>query len=186
MQLFGMSSHTHTLHLKQKVHRLLQATLDDNVDEFPQNQSEIHSAAGHCNDKRMSAKKAQDRSDRVFLSLYLKKNPIASTLGVCLSVGEKTFTVFVPSLGTSIKVFLQEHEDCFNTNAYTDDNGKRHIVIQPKSNVVPGMQLEDATGEPSWKSLDIKVFTKLEVTCTCKPRPPIDVRVKVVGPWKEE
>lgn len=165
---------------------MLQATLDDNVDEFPQNQSEIHSAAGHCNDKRMSAKKAQDRSDRVFLSLYLKKNPIASTLGVCLSVGEKTFTVFVPSLGASIKVFLQEHEDCFNTNAYTDDNGKRHIVIQPKTNVVPGMQLEDGTHEHSWKALDIKVFTKLEVSCTCKPRPPIDVRVKVVGPWKEE
>jgi len=27
--------------------------------------------------------------------------------------------------------------------------------------------------------------TKLDVACTCKARPPIDVRVKVVGPWKE-
>ena len=103
-----------------------------------------------------------------------------------MSVGEKTFTVFVPSLGASIKVFLQEHEDCFNTNAYTDDHGKRHIVIHPKTNVVPGMQTEGGTDEPpSWKSLDIGVFTKLEVSCTCKDRPPIDVRVKVVGPWKE-
>jgi DIS3-like exonuclease 2 len=166
------------------VHRLLQATIDDNVDEFPQNQSEIHSAAGHCNEKRMAAKKAQERSDRVFLSLYLKKNPITSTLGVCLSVGEKTFTVFVPKLGASIKVFLQEHEDCFNTNAYTDDDGKRHIVINPKTDLIPGMQPGDGT-EPTWKSLDIRVFTKLEVSCTCKARPPIDVRVKVVGPWKE-
>jgi len=167
------------------VHRLLQATIDDNVDEFPQNQGEIHSAAGHCNDKRMAAKKAQERSDRVFLSLYLKKNPITSTLGVCLSVGEKTFTVFVPKLGASIKVFLQEHEDCFETNAYTDDGGKRHIVISPKTDAVPGMQQSDDDTGPSWKSLNIGVFTKLEVACTCKARPPIDVRVKVVGPWKE-
>lgn len=166
------------------VHRLLQATIDDNVDEFPQSQAEIHVVASHCNDKRMAAKKAQERSDRVFLSLYLKKNPVSATLGVCLSVGEKTFTVFVPSLGASFKVFLQEHEDCFNTNSYSDDNGKRHIVINPKAVLIPGMQSEDFT-EPFWKSLDIKVFTKLEVSCTCKTRPPIDVSVKVVGPWKD-
>jgi DIS3-like exonuclease 2 len=170
------------------VHRLLQATIDDNVDEFPQNQCEIHASAGHCNEKRMAAKKAQERSDRVFLSLYLKKNPIMSTLGVCLSVGEKTFTVFVPKLGASIKVFLQEHEDCFDTNAYTDDDGKRHIIINPKTDAIPGMQSDMKSDNGSWpalKSLDIRVFTKLEVSCTCKDRPPIDVRVKVVGPWKE-
>ena len=166
------------------VHRLLQATIDDNVNDFPQNQGDIHNAAGHCNEKRMAAKKAQERSDRVFLSLYLKKNPITSTLGVCLGVGEKTFTVFVPKLGASIKVFLQEHDDCFNSNAYTDDYGKRHIVVSPKSDIVPGMQCDESE-MPLWKSLDIKVFTKLEVSCTCKARPPIDVRVKVVGPWNE-
>ena len=102
-----------------------------------------------------------------------------------MSVGEKTFTVFVPKLGASIKVFLQEHEDCFETNAYTDDGGKRHIVISPKTDAVPGIQQSDDDTGPSWKSLSIGVFTKLDVACTCKARPPIDVRVKVVGPWKE-
>lgn len=171
------------------VHRLLQATLDEEVDGFPQTQKEIHAAALHCNDMRMSAKKAQERSDRVFLSLYLKTNPISSTLGVCLGVGEKTFTVFVPSLGLSTRVFLQEHEDEFDMNAFEDDDGRRRIVIHPKTNDVPGMQQpgngESNTGD-SWKSLDVRVFTKLEVACTCKMQPPIDVRVKVVGPWKGE
>ena len=141
--------------------------------------------AEHCNDMRMNAKKAQERSDRVFLSLFLKENPISSTLGVCLSVGEKTFTVFVPSLGLSTRVFLDEHKDEFTSNAFEDSNGRRKIVIQPKTNSVPGMEME-ATGEEdacSWKSLDISVFTKLEVSCTCKMQPPIDVRVKVVAPW---
>jgi len=171
------------------VHRLLQATLDEEVDDFPQTQKEIHSAALHCNDMRMSAKKAQERSDRVFLSLYLKTNPISSTLGVCLGVGEKTFTVFVPSLGLSTRVFLQEHEDEFDVNAFEDDDGGRRIVIRPKTNDVPGMQRPgDGEGNAgdSWKSLDVRVFTKLEVACTCKMQPPIDVRVKVVGPWKGE
>ncbi|KAL7550644.1 hypothetical protein ACHAWF_016364 [Thalassiosira exigua] len=168
------------------VHRLLQATLDDEVDDFPLDQKEIHSAASHCNDMRMSAKKAQERSDRVFLSLYLKEHPISSVLGVCLGVGEKTFTVFVPSLGMSTRVFLQEHEDEFNINAYVDAGGKRRIVISPKSNPMPGMEpvAGEATGT-SWKSLDIRVFTKLDVACTCKMQPPIDVRVKVVGPWSK-
>merc|ERR1712008_345127 len=118
------------------VHRLLQATLDDEVDDFPRTQKEIQSAALHCNDMRMSAKKAQERSDRVFLSLYLKTNPISSTLGVCLGVGEKTFTVFVPSRGLSTRVVLQEHEDEFDMNAFEDEHGKRRIVIRTANNSV--------------------------------------------------
>jgi len=166
------------------VHRLLQATLDEEVENFSLTQKEIHSAALHCNDMRMSAKKAQERSDRVFLSLYLKKNPISSTLGVCLGVGEKTFTVFVPSLGLSTRCFLQEHDNEFDIHAFEDsNNGKRRIVIRPKTSIVPGMEAQPSH-EGSWKSLDIQVFTKLEVECTCKMQTPIDVRVKVVGPWK--
>jgi DIS3-like exonuclease 2 len=166
------------------VHRLLQATLDDAVDHFPMTQQEIQAVACHCNDMRMAAKKAQERSDRVFLSLYLKRNPISSTLGVCLGVGEKTFTVFVPSLGMSTRVFLQEHEDKFNSNAFEDSSGKRRIVIQPKTSADADPPASgDRSQSRSWKSLEIRVFTKLEVACTCKLQPPIDVRVKVIGPW---
>ncbi|KAL3816226.1 hypothetical protein ACHAXA_002172 [Cyclostephanos tholiformis] len=165
------------------VHRLLQATLDDTVDNFPMTQQEIHAVAGHCNDMRMAAKKAQERSDRIFLSLYVKRNPISSTLGVCLGVGEKTFTVFVPSLGMSTRVFLQEHENEFNSNAFEDSSGKRRIVIQPQNAITDPSASGDRSQSCSWESLEIGVFTKLEVACTCKLQPPIDVRVKVIGPW---
>ena len=170
------------------VHRLLQATLDgeEAVEGFPLDQRGVHDAADHCNEMRMSAKKAQERSDRVFLSLYLRRNPIESTLGVCLGVGEKTFTVFVPLLGCSTRVFLQEHEDALNVNAYTDDHGKRKIVVSPKTTAIPGQEVPDqadAAVRPVWKSLDVKVFTKLEVACSCKVQPPIDVKVRLVGPW---
>ena len=79
------------------VYRLLQATLDsegssrtsggNTIEDFPLSQKEIQDAAGHCNKKRMASKKASERIDRVFLSLFLKKNPLTSTLRVCLGVG---------------------------------------------------------------------------------------------------
>ncbi len=111
------------------VHRLLQATLDDAVDNYLMTQQEIQAAAGHCNDMKMAAKKAQERSARAFLSLHIKQNLIPSTLAVCLGVGEKTFTIFVPLLWMSTRVFLQEHEDKFNSNAFEDSSGKQWIAI---------------------------------------------------------
>jgi DIS3-like exonuclease 2 len=180
------------------VHRLLQATLDeDGVSNFPLSQQEIHTAACHCNDMRMAAKRAQERSDRVFLSLYLKHNPITSILGVCLSVGEKTFTIFIPSLGLSTRVFLQEHDDEFTYNSYEEcPGGKRRIIMQPKTNIVVGgggggggdncvVTKDESRSNNMWKSLDINIFAKLEVACTCKEQSPVDVRVKVVGPWMD-
>ena len=133
---------------------------------------------------RMAAKRAQERSDRVFLSLYLKSNPIPSILGVCLGVGEKTFTIFIPSLGLSTRVFLQEHDDEFTYNAYEESpGGKRRIIMQPKTNTVVGGGDDDGVvTTETWKSLEINVFTKLTVACTCKQQSPVDVRVKVVGP----
>ena len=164
------------------VHRLLQATIDGSVNEcLPQKQ--IHTDAMHCNNKRMASKKAQERSDRVFLSLYLKKNPISSVLGVCLGIGEKTFTVFVPSLGLSTRVFLEEHVDIFDMNTVEDESGRRQLVIRPKSRVIPGMQRTEGDDGPSWKALNITIFTKLTVSCVCKDRTPIDVKVMIVGPW---
>mmetsp|Transcript_49051 Transcript_49051/g.104314 ORF Transcript_49051/g.104314 Transcript_49051/m.104314 type:complete len:84 (-) Transcript_49051:404-655(-) len=67
---------------------------------------------------RMSVKKAQERSDRIFLSLYLRRNQIS-----CIDVGEKTFAVFVPSLGMSTRVLLQEHEEEFEASVFEDVGG---------------------------------------------------------------
>ena len=154
------------------VHRLLQATLDGEkaVSKFYQGQSEIQSICEHCNDKRMASKKAQDRSDRVFLSLYLKANPIDSTLGVVVSIGEKAFTVFVPKLGVTTMVYLDEHKDRFNTNVQKNDNGQRRMIMIPINKDIG-------------QRVDIKLFTKIAVSCNCKVKPPIDVSLRVVGNW---
>ena len=155
------------------VHRLLQATLDgkDAVDAHPQTEEEIQTICMHCNEKRMASKKAQERSDRIFLSIFLKSNPILSTLGVVVSVGERAFTVFIPSIGMSGLVYLDEHSDIFEARVTKDEqSGQRSMFLVPK--------IAEAS------QIDIKIFTKLAIACHCKDDPPIDVKLRIVGPWE--
>lgn len=76
------------------VHRVLQCTLEGEqaVDEYLGSVLNIESAGiltERCNERKMGAKKAQERSDRVFLALYLKDNPIESMMGIIIGIGEK-------------------------------------------------------------------------------------------------
>jgi len=153
------------------VHRLLQATIEgkDAVKNFHLSQGAIQSIAEHCNEKKTSSKKASDRSDRVFLALFLKKQPIVKTLGVVVGVGEKTLTVFVPMLGLSQTVFLEDHDHLAPT------------VIEQKSKIVLTVK-DDKRNEYDWTKLRIKTFTKIFVSCHCRNRPPIDVVLRIVGP----
>jgi DIS3-like exonuclease 2 len=54
------------------VHRLLQATLEgeDAVDNFVYSEDRTEEVAATCNERKLASKKAQERSDRVFLCLY--------------------------------------------------------------------------------------------------------------------
>lgn len=158
------------------VHRLLQATLDgpEAVDDFVLSENDIESICERCNDKKEGSRKAQERSDIVFLALYLRRNPMKSKLGVVVSIGQKTFTVFVPSLGVSTLVFLDEH--------------KSWIKSQPlEENAVMGRRIKleriaSHNGE-RWTELMIKSFTKIRVTCKCQEKPPIGVKLEFEGPW---
>ena len=168
------------------VHRLLQASIDEEnsmVKDFYVDEEEMQNIAGQCNEMRMNAKRASERSDRVFLSIYLKANPIESALGVVLSVGEKTFLTFVPSLGVSTTVFVDHHKDNFNIySEASSDSKKRKIQFVPKQ--LPQANMENSNSNITWSKLDIRVFTKIEVSCHCKESPPIDVRLLVKGPWQ--
>ena len=134
------------------VHRLLEGTLDESIETFPLSSPEINDIANHCNDKRMKSKEAQDRSDRVFLSLYLISHPIKSIVGIVVGVGEKTFTTFITGIGIDATVFLDEHR---HLDAEVKET-KRWIKLKAKDDKV------------DWKELDIKLFSKIMVSCECK------------------
>ncbi|CAB9512608.1 DIS3-like exonuclease 2 [Seminavis robusta] len=154
------------------VHRLLQATIDgeDAVDRFPLNAEELHGKCEHCNDKRLASKMAQERCDVIFLALYLRSHPIKSVLGVVLSLGNKAFTVFVPSLGVNAMVFLEEHKDWLEYENQGDDHDHR-IVLTRKA---PTREL--------WNRMYVKMFTKVLVSCLYKDKPRVDVKLQLEGP----
>ena len=160
------------------VHRLLQATLDGTIDDFDLDQNKIQSVCTHCNDKKMASRQAQDRSDRIFLSLFLKKHPLKSALGVVLSVGDTTFTIYVPSIGVSAKLFLDEHKDMVTFEPYVIKTGK---VGGEKR-----LRLTCIGKHGKWSQIDIKMFCKLSVNVLCKEKPPIDVKLMLEGPWLDE
>lgn len=164
------------------VHRLLQATIDgeDAVQNFPFTVKEIGTICGTCNEKKDGSRKAQERSDVVFLALYLKRNPMKGKMGIVLSVGMKAFTVFIPSMGISALVYLEEHKNWISFEAYSagggnDQNRRIKLVRIAKS----------GSGDHNWKELVIKNFTKIRVTCKCQEKPPITVKLALEGPWTE-
>jgi exoribonuclease R len=157
------------------VHRLLQATLDgkEAVEEFPMGQDKIASICGNCNEKKDGSRKAQERSDVVFLALFLRRFPMKNVLGVVLSVGNKAFTAFLPSLGVSAIVYLEEHSDWIDYEAHEAPNlGSRMKLTRTKKH--KGAQ---------WKEMVIKNFAKISVSCKCSEKPPLSVKLELEGPW---
>ena len=167
------------------VHRLLQSTLDgkDAIDEYPQSEREIQSICSHCNEKRMASKKAQERSDRVFLSIFLKSSPIQSTLGVVVSIGEKAFTVYVPKIGASGLVYIENHIEEFDARVIEVSEGKREMIMVPKTSRVVGDC--DAKGSCA-ESVPIKIFSQLDIAIFCKETAPIDISLRLRGNWRGE
>jgi DIS3-like exonuclease 2 len=157
------------------VHRLLLATLqgEEQVDAFDYDEERVEKICTTCNERKGASKKAQERSDRVFLCLYLKANPVAEVLAVVVGMGDKSFTVLVPDLGLEGRVYLDDTLDHFDFKGGEEESklhGTKCISVVPKA-------------QRSWSVLKIKMFVKISVQVTCKDEPPVDVKLKLNGPW---
>jgi exoribonuclease R len=109
----------------------------------------------------------------VFLALYLKKHPMKSQLGVVVSVGEKAFTVFLPSIGVQALVYLDESKSWISSKSFEVDSERR---IRLKRNA-------KHEGE-TWNEMVIAFFSKVRVTCKCSDKTPIKVKLDMEGPWE--
>ncbi|GMI02605.1 hypothetical protein TrST_g12441 [Triparma strigata] len=160
------------------VHRVLQAALDDDMDAYNSTYpktSEV-AVAERCNEMKQAAKKAQERSDRVFLSIFLKHNPIQSTMGVVIGMGEKSFTVLIPEIGAEGRVYLDDMKKRFHHKfVEKGEDGKKTIKISPTEEHRVEKQL-------TWQNLDVQLFKKIEVSVTCKEDPPVDIKIWLCGP----
>ncbi|KAL7569843.1 hypothetical protein ACA910_008512 [Epithemia clementina (nom. ined.)] len=165
------------------VHRLLQATLDESIDKFELSVQDINMICNHCNEMRMASKKAQERCDRVFLALFVRAHPLSGEMGVVLSVGLSSFTVFCPSVGVSTLLYLEEHKDML-TFQNRELAGKEAAIGTDSTPTGPVIDLVNQKhGDKSWTSLEIRIFAKIKVTLYCRDKPPIDVKLRLEGPW---
>merc|ERR1712238_336351 len=88
-------------------------------------------------------------ANRLSTNLYIQNYPIASALAVVTSIGIKTFTVFVPSLGLNTKIFLDDHREKYNVTVNEGSNGRTNNMVLTSKVKVEG---------PS--RINIKVFSK--------------------------
>mmetsp|Transcript_11907 Transcript_11907/g.28606 ORF Transcript_11907/g.28606 Transcript_11907/m.28606 type:complete len:948 (+) Transcript_11907:69-2912(+) len=160
------------------VHRLLQASIDgqEAVEEFPLSVKEIGNICCVCNEKKDGSRKAQERSDTVFLALYLRRYPMKSQMGVVVSIGEKAFTVFLPALGVSQMLYLEEHKNWIEYESYEAPNVGNRIKLR---------RIQKHKGQ-TWKEIVVKNFYRVLVTCKCNDKPPINVKLELEGPWTGE
>ena len=159
------------------VHRLLQASLEgeESVDGVGYDVVEVGRICDNCNERKLASKKAQERSDRVFLCLYLKKFPMEDAMGVVIGMGDKSFMVLVPALGLEGRVYLDDTKDDLEYRGGDDEarlnGGVKTISVVKKS------------GVGGWSVLKIKMFEKVRLRIKCRDEPPVDVKLLLKGPW---
>ncbi|KAG1711980.1 hypothetical protein DVH05_009220 [Phytophthora capsici] len=94
------------------VHRLLQESVTGvdalNGEEPESRMTEYTSVAQNCNEKKMTSKNAEKECDKVFLCAYVQHHGDVEVTGVVLSMGQKSFTVYILELGLEQRIFLQE------------------------------------------------------------------------------
>lgn len=85
-----------------------------------------------CNERKMASKAAQDRSDRVYLCLYLSKNPTEADAVVCDVGGASYFTIIMPEWDLEARVFLDR---CGWTGTF--DEEKRELMLHARRGDAP-------------------------------------------------
>ncbi|CBN76656.1 conserved unknown protein [Ectocarpus siliculosus] len=148
------------------VHRILTATLDGTV-ESSYEVDAIEKTAQHCNYKRLAAKAAQERSDEVYLAVHVASNPLEEE-AVVISVGEQSFTVNIPRLGVTSRLFLDKIPDIAAT--YDELEGTIHLTAS-------------STVTHQWTDAKIKIFAKVQVLCTVAEKTgPIEILLQFLRP----
>lgn len=158
------------------VHRLLEEGLSGcelsrsgNVQE--KRLQDMVEIAAHCNTRKDAAKAAQQRSDVVFLAVYLHHRPEV-TEGVVIGIGEKSFTVLVSKYSFEERVFIDKMDD---VEAQYNEQDKRLTLYRGTSK-----RHDNCIHE--FSLLHISLLTKVRIRLSANTKPPISVRVEFIGP----
>ena len=103
---------------------------------------------------------------QVYLGVYLRSNPLDEE-AVVTSMGEKSFTVHVPRLGRTSRLYLDK---ILNATA-TYDKAEKAIKLQASSTV---------TG---WTLATINILSKILVRCSLAAKAgPVEIQLDFIRP----
>lgn len=104
---------------------------------------------------------------QVYLAIYLQSNPLEEK-AVVMSMGEKAFTVHVPRLGITSRIYLDKIPD----------------VVAAFNEVEGMLELRAAsTATHAWTSATLKILSKVLVRCVVAAKAgPIETLLEFVRP----
>ncbi|CAH0480919.1 unnamed protein product [Peronospora belbahrii] len=149
------------------VHRLLQESLvgalssnkdasDCSVTES--RMVELTSVAQNCNEKKMTSENAEKECDNVFLCAFMRHNGDTEVTGIVVSMGQKSFTVYIMELGIEQRLFLQELD---LTGSWNDKTLELSIEL-PSMQKMMGKK-EDSAKNRNHDAMDMKMSSQLIV-----------------------
>lgn len=104
---------------------------------------------------------------QVYLAVHVASNPLEEE-AVVISVGEQSFTVNIPRLGVTSRLFLDKIPDIAAT--YDELEGTIHLTAS-------------STVTHQWTDAKIKIFAKVQVLCTVAEKTgPIEILLQFLRP----
>jgi VacB/RNase II family 3'-5' exoribonuclease len=162
------------------VHRQIQAALDKHAGKlFATTDDLIHAdpchdsnwvaeVADHSNERKKSARKAQDDSIKLFACLFLKRAPFVDAESIVLDVARNKISVFSPILCMRLKIDITE---------------KKGFSIKFDSNTRV-LSITDTTNNQCL--ISITYFSKVSVTYYTKGKMPMDTACELSLWFKPE
>eukprot|EP01041_Mallomonas_annulata_P000500 gene500-948_t len=168
------------------VHRLLAKVVEGEAMSLaeltPKQLEKYEITSEQCNTMKECSKKAQERSDEIFFTVYLMTNPM-DVPAVVIGIGAKSFTVLVPQYGTQARLFVDEMVDI---SCSYDERHKVMTLIRiagySRNNARKSDKIRTCVPNTiRFQRLDIKLMTQLMVHLSAKVTAPIGVIVSLIG-----
>lgn len=161
------------------VHRLLESTfivdqqlsaeqLSKELSHLP-TKDQVSKIAEIANEKKYNAKKAQEASDRLFLTLLLKSKPVV-TDAVVIQVLDRRIIVLIGLYGLERKIYLEDHI----INSSKHDAKKNQLIIYwPET---PNLKSEGSIEQI------ISIFSLVKVKIETKDQDRSDLKANLLHP----
>jgi exoribonuclease R len=127
--------------------------------------------ADHCNMQKDASKAAQERSDAVYLSIFLVNNATMAE-GIVSGIGEKSFTVLVIDYSFESRLFIDKMHNVESTY----DEKEKTLVLRHRPHTA-----ESKGCYHEFSEMTVSLMSRVWVRLSADMTPPITVKVDLVS-----